>query len=121
MRTAPGTDTRIREAMQYLELDPAAFARECGVSRQRVNGWINNGAIPKSDALRELYRRRRISPMWIWWGEGEMVLPPFLGPQKRSLVEFVAELSDEESAVCLEFLRKFRGASQSGIEGQGAP
>ncbi len=101
---------RLQRVMAHLGLKPAEFARECGVQRQHVNGWLK-GAKPQIESLRPLLERRGINPFWILYEDGEMVTPLFrIPPEARDLYEFVSSLSPDDARQCMEALKLLRAS-----------
>ena len=104
MKTKHTLPERLQMVMTHLGLNNAELGRECGVKRQNVNNWLK-GSEPAIEALARLQNRRGINPFWILWEDGEMLSPLFRIPEEnRQLYDFVAGLTREEAAMCLEAL-----------------
>lgn len=60
-----GTERQVQRIMSHFGWSQAQLAREAGVQRQAVNGWINAGKVPAYDALARLAERHRINPEFL--------------------------------------------------------
>lgn len=58
---------KLREAIDSGLLDPAALARECGVSRQAVYGWLKTGRVAKEHLT--VFARLSGKPLEWWLGD----------------------------------------------------
>lgn len=64
---------RIKKIMDYLQLTPPKFAKNCGLSNYTVlNGYISGAYIPTLGTINKIIERYPINKEWLIDGEGAM-------------------------------------------------
>lgn len=105
------TAERIKHARQSFGLSQAQFGALAGVTKSAVSQWERFQSEPQRDALLALQRKKQLSPDWVAYGRGAMLLSPGaedVDPEIFCIAKALRDLPEWQLVLAKELIEKLR-------------